>query len=758
MNFMRGKAGNGREALRRALLETEAALAAVAFTSRETAAARLAALDSWPGDAAWRSETAAAMEMIHRHKPRSDLLELWKEALGFPDGSLERILTLSDPPWYTACPNPFLAQFLENGQEEARRTGIEERSGPFTADVREGKNDPVYNAHSYHTKVPYRAIMHYILHYTEPGSMVMDGFCGAGMTGVAAQYCGNRACVESLGYRVTEEGCIHDRTGNRVSLLGERRALLKDLSPAATHIARHYNASSADNPFTEDAGEALARTEEMCGWMYLTLHEPSRAQQRTARRLIKAGPEKLRGSDLPLGRVSHVIWSDVCACTHCGETLVLWAAARDPDTGKPRRQFPCPACRKTLEKKRLRAVREKKRDPLLGKTMDRKKTVPVRIVYQFGKKRFEKEPGTFDETLLRHIDKLPPPDNAPALRLPEGRESRRNDRHGITHAHQFFSPRTLHTLAVYAAACRDREHALWALTAVMEGCSKLNRERASGLPSKLSGTLYVGSFIRELDVCAFLQRKIRRYAASGTGPHVMISTESCASPPPLRNCIDYIFTDPPFGGNLMYAELNFIWESWLGITTRRGAEAVENRATGKNLAAYRSLMTAAFRHKHAMLKPGRWMTVVFHNSDNRVWNALMASLDDAGFILADIRMLDKKQGSFKQVNPGNTVKSDLVLSLYKPAGAFQGPAPARPAQETGFWEYLAQHLAELPLPEDPACTPDLLAERRDYLLFGRMVAWHMRRGLPVPLDAAGFYRELRRRFRREGNLYFAVDN
>jgi hypothetical protein len=53
----------------------------------------------------------------------------------------------------------------------------------FAADIKEGKNDPIYNAHSYHTKVPPRAISPYILHYTEPGDLVLDPFCGSGMTG-----------------------------------------------------------------------------------------------------------------------------------------------------------------------------------------------------------------------------------------------------------------------------------------------------------------------------------------------------------------------------------------------------------------------------------------------------------------------------------------------------------------------------------------------------------------------------------------------
>ena len=63
--------------------------------------------------------------------------------------------------------------------------------GPYAADVVEGKGNAFYKAHSYPTKVPHPAIMRFILHYTRPGDVVLDGFAGSGMTGVAAQACGN---------------------------------------------------------------------------------------------------------------------------------------------------------------------------------------------------------------------------------------------------------------------------------------------------------------------------------------------------------------------------------------------------------------------------------------------------------------------------------------------------------------------------------------------------------------------------------------
>src|SRR5690606_7978250 len=123
--------------------------------------------------------------------------------------------------------------------------------------------------------------------------------------------------------------------------------------------------------------------------------------------------------------------------------------------------------------------------------------------------------------------------------------------------------------------------------------------------------------------------------------------------------MDYIFTDPPFGGNLMYSELNFLWEAWLRVFTNNQSEAIENKTQSKGLLEYQRLMTECFKEYYRVLKPGRWMTVEFHNSKNAVWNAIQEALQAAGFIIADVRTLDKKQGSFKQVTSANATKQDM---------------------------------------------------------------------------------------------------
>lgn len=212
---------------------------------------------------------------------------------GFPVGTDEAILALSDPPYYTACPNPFIEAFIEC-YGKPYNTDVPYSKEPFTADVSEGKNDPIYNAHSYHTKVPHKAIMRYILHYTQPGDVVFDGFCGTGMTGVAAQLCGDRSVIQSLGYRVEADGTIlnlEQEDGRDVwkpfSKLGARRAILNDLSPAATFISHNYNSPVDVLTFAPKAQQILAALDEECGWMYQTLHDPKPDELNEAAKLIE---------------------------------------------------------------------------------------------------------------------------------------------------------------------------------------------------------------------------------------------------------------------------------------------------------------------------------------------------------------------------------------------------------------------------------------------------------------------------------------
>ena len=175
---------------------------------------------------------------------------------------------LSDAHYYTACPNPFLADFIKEYGTPYDEAADDYHQKPFASDISEGKSDAMYMAHSYHTKVPYKAIMKYILHYTKPNDVVLDGFCGTGMTGVAAQMCG---CLSEAEQYAIKKDIPHAQ-------FGKRYAIVSDLSPAASYIAYNYAAPVDIASFRNKAKIALEECEKEYGWMFETLHEDNQSQ------------------------------------------------------------------------------------------------------------------------------------------------------------------------------------------------------------------------------------------------------------------------------------------------------------------------------------------------------------------------------------------------------------------------------------------------------------------------------------------------
>jgi len=218
-------------------------------------------------------------------------------------------------------------------------------------------------------------------------------------------------------------------------------------------------------------------------------------------------------------------------------------------------------------------------------------------------------------------------------------------------------------------------------------------------------------------------------------------------------CIDYIFTDPPFGENIYYADLNFLVESWHRVITNAAPEAIVDRFKKKGLPEYQHLMQRCFEEYCRVLKPGRWMTVVFHNSRNAVWNAIQEGMQAAGFVVADVRTLDKQQGSYRQVT-STAVKQDLVISAYKPNGGLEERFRLKAGTEEGVWDFVRTHLKQLPVFVSKDGLAEVIAERQNYLLFDRMVAFHVQRGVTVPLSATEFYAGLVQRFSERDGMYF----
>jgi hypothetical protein len=643
-------------------------------------------------------------------------------------------LAISDPPYYTACPNPFLLDFIRHYGLEYDPSFAYSRE-PLAIDVSVGKTDALYAAHAYHTKVPHLAIVPSILHYTRPGDIILDGFSGSGMTGVAAQWCGT--APPAYRHEIEMEW---RKSGKAAPEWGVRRAVLGDLSPAATFIAANQNLPFDVHQFSKASKQLLQELDDEIGWMYSTLHTDGKTK----------------------GRIEYTIWSEVFSCPECAGEINFREEAVEESSKRVRDSFPCPHCGAELNKDRLERVLESRIDPLTGKAWKRVSFKPALISYAIGKTKFEKTPDDQDLATLQRIDELPVPRSVPLARFPIETmyHGSRIGPKGFTHVHHLFLPRVLQALGLLwskASSFTDarlRQALLFFVEQAIWTSSILNRFQPQGFKQVnkyLPGVYYVPSQTCEVSpwyaISARGERLAKTFArTSFKYGGCITSTGSAGNITLPNNSIDYVFTDPPFGENIFYADLNFLVESWHGVTTDSNPEAIIDKFKNKALPEYQHLMQRCFAEYHRVLKPGRWMTVVFSNSKAAVWNAIQVALQQAGFVVAEVTALDKIQGSYRQVTSTTAVKQDLVISAYKPNGGLEQRFAQRGATPESAWDFVQTHLKNLSVTKSRNGELEFIVERDPRRIYDRLVAWFVRHDVAVPLSSNEFLSGLRSRY------------
>src|SRR5262249_46629580 len=148
-------------------------------------------------------------------------------------------------------------------------------------------------------------------------------------------------------------------------------------------------------------------------------------------------------------------------------------------------------------------------------------------------------------------------------------------------------------------------------------------------------TLYIPSLMVEnniLDLCVNKFQDVLALAASTCNKEgVFIRNGSAMELTEIPDSsVDYVNTDPPFGMNIYYADCSLLWEGWLQKYTDESKEiVVSERRDGplfKTLSDYESMMRQAFAEMFRVLKPNRWATVEFNNSDGAVFEAIKSAV------------------------------------------------------------------------------------------------------------------------------------
>lgn len=673
----------------------------------------------------------------------------FKAIEGFPIGTDEAILELSDPPYYTVCPNPWLNDFVELWESQKADLDNEYHREPFSADVSEGKGAPIYNAHTYHTKVPHKAIMRYFLHYTKPGDVVLDGFSGSGMAGIAAQMCASREEVISLGYTIDQDDITIRNDGFPVSQLGERKCILNDLSPAANNIAFGNNIDIDGHDFNRSSEQILSSVEEKFSWMFKTI-DPETNE------LVEA---------------KYYVWSEVLQCNNCGEELVFAENALSEDYKKVSDEFTCGFCSIHVNKKDLDPIYETVLDQYSKLVVEKPKRVLSLVCFSRNRRNILKKPDNYDYDVIKKVEALSWPNKFPANKIPDMQMMRvgRMKPSKITHMNHFYCNKTIHILASLWEECNKvndfklREVLCYWIDSHLVNLSLRNRFRPGvSFPyNPMAGVFYVPMMCSEANPFIAYRNKSDRIVKAFQSidrkfGNVLISCSSASSLSIGDNSIDYIFTDPPFGENIYYSDLNYFIESWRGVFTNTGPEAIIDRVKNKGLVAYMKLMEDSFKEYYRVLKPGRWITVEFSNTKSSVWNGIQTALSNAGFVVSNVSMLDKVTNTFQAINSSTAVKQDLVISAYKPNIEFIDRFKST-SDEEGIWDFVKNHLSYLPIFKIEGHDLLLVSERDPRILFDQVLAYFIRNMRDIPMSSREFQIELKERFVERDGMIFLLD-
>ena len=486
------------------------------------------------------------------------------------------------------------------------------------------RTDPIYNCHAYLTKVPIGAIQPFIKAFTEPGDVVADFFAGSGMTGLAALTVG-------------------------------RRARLSDISVLGQHIANGYLQEVSATGLLRVAGDVIHKARQAIGTLY------------TAKR-------KSDGATIDMVRA---VWSFTYRCPACDYEMVYFDHLNEK--GSP--PASCPSCD----------------GPFARRSWPRLKDVPVRVVVRGENGRqVEQEVSTFDQLKLREAEKDPRLEEVPSQTIEEHREMYSRSglgKSGMTETRLFFSPRNgIALLELWRAINkvkdeRIRQKLRFAFTAILPRASKRYQWSIKRPLNAQNQTYYIAPVYYEWNVFELFGRKVNATikaidALFGKEPllnksSVQDVTYEVASADKLKHLddewVDYVFTDPPFGSNIFYSDMNLFHEAWLGEITDYKSEAVVH-TTGKRKNGaeerYENLLRDSFKEGWRVLKPGRYMSVVFGNSSGRIWGLVQRALRNAGFKSTPVHVaiLDKGQRSVKGLNSGSegVVTVDLIVTVQKP--------------------------------------------------------------------------------------------
>jgi DNA modification methylase len=549
--------------------------------------------------------------------------------------SLDAVPSMPEGYYAGDQPNPNLRRFVEEHATPYDPEADGYKARAFAKAITTTKATAIYNMHTYWSKKPHDAIRQYIRHYTKPGDIVLDPMCGSGGTALAA-------------------------------LLEGRKAVAIDLSPAATFITKNY-CTQVDTTALAEAFETVCRSVKRdIDWLYATRCERC------------SGPAS----------VAYTVYSQVFQCPKCLNKVPLFDCIDGEGVtgaGKAKKVKLCPHCKAKGREEVIRSQSEKfGAIPVLTSYLCQNGCKPSRS------QRLRNDPDPkrrkyFEEYDLAKINEIE--STTIPYAYPKGYDMTAFSRYqrdalfyyGVKEVSDLYTKRSLWALAAIRHAIKEIAPATVrdALFFAFQSIVLINSRMCEAQNTQITkGTYYLPQISKEIRPLASMESKVDVISKAQaflemSDPTLCISTQSCVALDGIRsNSIDYIFTDPPYSHTVQYGELNFAWEAWMEFDASwHGNEIIVNECRGKSETDWAVLIQQAMSECFRVLKPGRWLSVCYHDTSEGTWERLQDIMAEIGFVVDKsdkVLFIDTTQKSHNQITADKTTKRDLVLNFYKP--------------------------------------------------------------------------------------------
>jgi 16S rRNA G966 N2-methylase RsmD len=512
----------------------------------------------------------------------------------------------------------------------------------------------MYLLHKWWARKPHNIVYTYISTYSEPGDVVLDPFLGSGPTVLEAVRAGRRA----IGF---------------------------DIDPLATYISR-MTALPTDIAVFRDHFHTIEKA-------------------------VRSKIEALYMTQCPKHKtkvpIVYVIWADESRCNSCGAVTIRGSVTDKKSVEN------CHKCHKPLDA----AIK-------VGSTMLELGYECEKCLDQAGSGRrfIAKPPDDQDKAELALIEQQEIPAWIPDTRLyyPDGRPFIKKEQSETVA--DLFSKRALISLSLLFEAVRDlpagpeRDMILFCFSSNLHSVSKLNmvhgpRWRKGTLPSRawVIHSFYVPPLRIEFPVWYYFVERFESFVRGKTQSNAQIPAEIARTAASVlsgkgnlhagmksalelhktlpEESVDYVFTDPPYGGAIQYLELSTLYTAWLAgdgnFEMNPGSEITINASQRKDFEYYHDMLRKAFENVFRALKPGRYMTVTFHSTDIKVWNSILQAINLAGFVMEKIIYQPPPVRSIKgMLQPYGSAVGDYYIRFHKPPA----PTPVKIDRDEALYE------------------------------------------------------------------------